>query len=52
MLKPLLDGLTAAGVWLDDSQVKRLEMEIGEVTPHGRVMVEVTEIERDGKAVE
>lgn len=47
VLKPLLDGLTAAGVWEDDSQVKRLEMEIGEVTPHGRVMVEVSEIEKE-----
>ena len=44
LLKPILDGLTAAGVWDDDSQVDRLEMERGEITPHGRVLVEVSEI--------
>ena len=42
LLKPLLDALTHAGVWGDDSQVKRIEAEMGDPRPEGSCTVEVS----------
>jgi len=44
-LKGLLDALTAAGVWLDDKQVDRLEVERGEVVRGGACTVAILAIE-------
>lgn len=41
MGKALLDSLTHARVWDDDSQVKRIEAEMGEPVKGGRCLVEV-----------
>jgi len=43
-VKPLLDALTMAGVWSDDSQVRRLRVEFGERTPGGACVAEVGEL--------
>jgi len=40
----LLDALAKAGAYDDDSQIDRLCVERGRVTPGGRVRVQVTEI--------
>lgn len=40
--KALLDSLTHAGVWEDDSQVKRLLVEWGPVVKGGRVEISIT----------
>lgn len=42
--KALLDALAKAGAYDDDSQIDRLCVERGRVTPGGRVRVQVTEI--------
>ena len=42
-IKSLLDALTHAGVWLDDEQVDRIEIERGAVIAGGRCVVEITE---------
>ena len=39
--KALLDALTKAGVWGDDSQIRRKVTEWGEVVKGGRVTVEI-----------
>lgn len=39
--KALLDALTHAGVWLDDSQVRRLSMEWGENVRSGKAVVQI-----------
>lgn len=39
--KSLLDALTKAGVWNDDSQIKRTVIEWGGVVKGGRVMLEI-----------
>ena len=45
VLKPLLDALTQAGVWADDSQVKRLIVGMGSPEPkQGRCIVTIKEI--------
>lgn len=44
MLKASLDALTHSGVWLDDSQIDRIEIERGEVITGGALMIEVREI--------
>lgn len=41
-LKALLDGLTEAGVWEDDSLVQSLYAEKGEAVKGGKVFVEIT----------
>ncbi|WP_313626437.1 RusA family crossover junction endodeoxyribonuclease [Kosakonia sp.] len=40
--KALLDSLTHAGVWEDDSQVKRMLVEWGPVVKGGRVEISIT----------
>lgn len=46
--KALLDALAHAGVYRDDSQIDRLEVHRGPVTPGGRVLVEISAL--DGTA--
>lgn len=41
--KTLFDSLTKAGVWKDDSQIRRKVVEWGEVKPGGAVMIEIIE---------
>jgi len=42
LLKSLLDAITHAGIWDDDSQVKHLEIrEFGREPPDGRIFVEI-----------
>lgn len=43
--KALFDALTRAGIWQDDSQIKRLLLEWGPVIPKGRVTVAVSEFD-------
>lgn len=40
-LKALLDALTHAGIWGDDSQIKRLLVEWGSVTKKGQVKITI-----------
>lgn len=42
--KALLDALAKGGVYRDDSQIDRLEVERGPVTLGGKVLVEIREI--------
>jgi len=42
--KSLLDALAHGGAYRDDSQIDRLEVERGPVTPGGKVLVEITQI--------
>ena len=42
--KALLDALAKGGAYRDDSQIDRLEVERGPVTPGGKVLVEITRI--------
>jgi crossover junction endodeoxyribonuclease RusA len=42
VLKATLDGLTHAKVWGDDSQVKRIEIEMHEPTKGGRLNITIT----------
>ena len=44
IFKPLLDALTAAGVWGDDSQVKRIIAEMRPKVAGGKCVVAITEI--------
>lgn len=44
--KALLDALAKGGAYHDDSQIDRLEVERGPVTPGGKVLVEIREIAR------
>lgn len=48
--KALFDALTHAGVWEDDSQVKRMMIEWGPVTPGGKVDITITKYEPVGAA--
>ncbi|MDU4095343.1 MAG: RusA family crossover junction endodeoxyribonuclease [Pantoea sp.] len=40
--KALFDSLTHAGVWVDDSQIKRFSVEWGTVTCHGKSEVTIS----------
>lgn len=42
--KSLLDGLTHAGFWIDDSQIQKLTIEKGIKTKGGNVIVKVNKI--------
>ena len=39
--KALFDALTHAGIWEDDSQIKRMLVEWGPVTPKGKVEITI-----------
>ena len=39
--KALFDAMTKAGVWLDDSQIRRKVVEWGDVVKYGTVIVEI-----------
>ena len=41
--KALFDAMTHAGVWGDDSQIKRMLVEWGAVTCHGKVELFITD---------
>lgn len=44
--KALFDSLTHAGVWADDSQIKRMLVEWGDVTCHGKAEITINEFHR------
>lgn len=48
--KALFDALTHAGVWEDDSQIKRMLVEWGPVVPKGRVEITISRYEPAGAA--
>jgi len=43
--KALFDGLTHAGIWKDDSQVKRMTVEWGPVTKGGKAEITISDFE-------
>ncbi|WP_407321779.1 RusA family crossover junction endodeoxyribonuclease [Dickeya ananatis] len=43
--KALFDSLTHAGVWIDDSQIKRLYAEWGPITRPGKTEITITDHE-------
>lgn len=46
--KALFDGLTHAGIWKDDSQVKRMLVEWGPVTKGGKAEITITDFKTAG----
>lgn len=44
MLKPMLDAMTHAGLWVDDSQIDELSIRRADVQKDGRMFIEVVEI--------
>ena len=46
--KALIDGLTHAGIWKDDSQVKRMTVEWGPVTKDGKAEITITDFKTAG----
>lgn len=48
--KALFDALTHAGVWEDDSQVKRMLVEWGPVVPKGKVEITINKYQPAGAA--
>jgi crossover junction endodeoxyribonuclease RusA len=49
-LKAALDSLTHAGIWLDDSQIKRIVVEWGPVTKGGQSEVTISEFKNTAVA--
>lgn len=43
--KALFDALTHAGIWKDDSQIKRMLVEWGPITPKGKVEITISKYE-------
>lgn len=43
--KALFDSLSHAGVWLDDSQIKRFTVEWGEITKPGKTEITISRFE-------
>ncbi len=50
--KALFDALTHAGVWEDDSRVKRMLVEWGPVFPKGKVEITITKFETGAGAAD
>uniref|UniRef100_UPI00398C5714 RusA family crossover junction endodeoxyribonuclease n=1 Tax=Salmonella enterica TaxID=28901 RepID=UPI00398C5714 len=50
--KALFDALSHAGVWEDDSQVKRMLVEWGPVFPKGKVEITITKYETGAGAAD
>ena len=50
LVKGLNDALTHAGVWEDDSQVKRMLVEWGPVIPEGKVEITISKYEKTAGA--
>lgn len=48
--KALFDALTHAGIWEDDSQIKRMLVEWGPVTHKGKVEITISKYEPAGAA--
>lgn len=48
--KALFDALTQAGIWEDDSQIKRMLVEWGPVTQKGKVEITISKYEPAGAA--
>ncbi|MFY9995042.1 MAG: RusA family crossover junction endodeoxyribonuclease [Leclercia sp.] len=48
--KALFDSLTHAGIWEDDSQIKRMLVEWGPVTQKGKVEITISKYEPAGAA--
>lgn len=46
-LKAPLDALTHAGVWVDDSQVKRLTIEWGPIIKGGKIEIVISEVNKN-----
>ncbi|MCB5319109.1 RusA family crossover junction endodeoxyribonuclease [Yersinia massiliensis] len=46
-LKAPLDALTHAGVWADDSQVKKLLIEWGPVIKEGKIEIHISEVNKN-----
>lgn len=44
LLKACFDSITHAGIWQDDSQVDRIEIERGDIISGGALMIEIREI--------
>ena len=44
--KALFDAVTHAGVWVDDIQIKRMVVEWGDVTCHGKAELTINEFHR------
>lgn len=46
-LKAPLDALTHAGVWADDSQVKKLMIEWGPIVKGGKIEIVISEVNKN-----
>lgn len=46
-LKAPLDALTHAGVWVDDSQVKKLTIEWGPIIKGGKIEILISEVNKN-----